>query len=247
MYVDIISEEEFAKIDDVGTAFIRLQTQLTPMIGASHFTLIRRACLAQMKMPGGVTLSPQLVAKIQNAQNVDMLLDELAVSPYWSWIDIRLLQAIVVACQSPKAFQLLQNYKRAIFSRKLIDVLPNIPSKEIKDEYYSKLVAKLAKEPESMTIADLLKFQTELEKVIMDIGNGVCVLEHIRKGCIEVHFYIAIHYIKRVHQSASARCHMFIKMHLLWMQIGHCPKIHNPLSSPKIVLPAMQTLNSGGK
>ncbi|XP_065903573.1 uncharacterized protein [Dysidea avara] len=244
---DIISVKEFAETGDVGTAFLKLQTKLTYLLKKAKFFVIRRACIAQQKTPSGVQLPEQLKEKILSAQNIDDLLDALVESPYWNWIDLRLLQAIVVASDLPSTLQLLENYKMAIFTRKLIDVLPNFPSKAVKEEYFCKLVSKLDKEPDTVTVADLLAFQSQMERVIMDIVAGVCVLGHLDRGCIEVHWYIPTHYVKSAHQSAFARCYLFIKMHLLWMQVGYYPKIHNPLASPKIVIPALQTLNSAAE
>ena len=241
----IISKEEFSKCKNVRVAFLKLQTKLTTMLMKANFLSIRRGCIAQQKTPGGAQLPEKLKTDISNAQNIDMLLDALVDSPYWSWIDIRLLQAIVIASDLPQASQLLENYTGAIFSKKLIDLLPNVPSKEIKEEYYTKIVTKLEKDANSMTVADLLEFQTDLETVIMDIGQGTCVLEHIKKGCIEVHWYIPTHCVDSAYQSASTRCHMFNEIHLLWLQIALYPVIYDPLTSSDVVMPTPSPVSVG--
>jgi len=243
----MISKEEFAEFDDVGEAFISLQTNITFMLMRTHIPSLRRACIAQQKTPRGVKLSKQLETEIQCAQNIDMLLDALVVTPYWSWIDVRLLQAIVRASNIPQALQILNNYKSGVFSRKLINLLPNIPSKDIKEKYYTKIVTKLEKDASNMTVSDLLEFQKDLETVIMDIGKGTCVLGHIRKGCIEVHWYIPTHCVDSAYQSASTRCHMFNEIHLLWLQIAHYPVIYDPLSSSDVVMPTPPLPDSVGK
>ena len=92
---------------------------------------------------------------------------------------------MVVASENSEAVELLNNYKDAVFSKKLHDVLPNLPSKEIKEEYYTKVVTKVNKDPNKMTVADLLHFQYKLEVVILDIQNGVCILDHLEKGCMK--------------------------------------------------------------
>jgi len=232
----MISKEEFAEFDDVGDAFISLQTNLSYMLMKPHFPSLRRACIAQQKTPGGVKLPRLLKTEIRCAQNIDMLLDALVDSPYWSWIDVRLMQAIVRASNIPQAMQILKNYKNAVFSRKLIDLLPNIPSKDIKEKYYDKIVMKLEKDASNMTVADLLESQTELETVIMDIGRGTCILDNIRPGCVEVHWYIPTHCVDNAYQSASSRCHMFNEIHLLWLQIAHYPEIYDPLTPSDVVM-----------
>ena len=227
----IISEEEFAKCDSVGVAFLKLQAKVTAMLMKANFPSIRRACIVQRNTPGGAQLPEQLIEKILNTQNFDMLLDVLVCSPYWSWIDIRMLQAIVVTSDIPQAVKNLDNYKRAVFSRKLIDLLPNLPSKEVKEKYYVKIASKLEKDASNMTVADLLEFQTELETVIMDIGKGTCILEHIEEGCVEVHWYIPSECVDKAYLSASSRCNMFNEIHLLWLQIAQYRVIHDPLIS----------------
>ena len=213
----------------------------------THFPSLRRACIAQQKTPKGVKLPDQLEAEIKCAQNIDMLMDALVDSPYWSWIDVRLLQAIVRASNIPQALQILKNYKSAVFSRKLIDLLPNAPSKKIQQKFYEKIAAKLEKDANNMTVADLLEFQIELETVIMDIGKGLCVLGNIKPGCVEVHWYIPTHCVDSAYKSASTRCHMFNEIHLLWLQIAHYPVIHDPLTTPDVVIPIPSPPVSIGK
>ena len=206
------------------------------MLVKADFLSLRRACIVQQKTPGGAQLPAQLEMEIRKTQDTDVLLDLLICSPYWSWIDIRIIEAIVLASEISQALKLLENYKAAVFSRKVIDLLPDAPSKEIKVKYFSKIGTKLGRDASKMTVADLLKFQTQLETVIMDIGKGTCVVSHIRKGCIEVHWYIPTHCVDSAYQSASSRCHMFNEIHLLWLQIAHYPAIHDPLTSSDVVM-----------
>jgi len=51
-----------------------------------------------------------MVEKVKSANNLDTLLDTLTDSPYWSWIDMRLLEAMVAASGSNVAKDLLTSY-----------------------------------------------------------------------------------------------------------------------------------------
>ena len=144
-----------------------------------NFLEIRRACIAQIKSPSGAQLPPDVVQEIKNAENLDDLLDILTVTEYWNWLDLRLLEALVVASGSSTALNILKKYKEIVYPKKLIDVLPIAPSKEIRDAYFTKVVSIIGKNPNETTVADLIKFRSKLESVIMDIINGSCVLEHI--------------------------------------------------------------------
>ena len=234
----VISKEEFENYNDVGKAFIALQTNMGILLKSAEFPAIRRACIAQMHNPGGADLSQTVVQQISRTQNIDDLLDLLVCIPYWSWIDIRMLEMMVIASKNPQAGELLDNYKAAIFSKKLIDVLPNVPSKEIKDQYYSKVVSKVQQDHNEMTVADLLKFQSQLEVVIMDIKKGICILEHLEKGCIEVHWYIPTSCVDGAYRTARVKRCQFNDLHLQYLKIGHHPVIHDPLASPDVVVSA---------
>ena len=202
---------------------------------SSNYGDLRRACIAQQNNPGGAKLSKPLVDEILTTKNIDDLFDLLVCTPYWSWIDIRIMEMIVAAAQNSQAQQLLDNYKGAVFSKRLIDLLPNVPSKEVKEKYYDKVVTKIQKDHTEITVADLLEFQSELEVVIMDINEGKCILDHLKDGCIEVHWYIPINCVDRAYHTARAKRYQFSSLKLQYLKIGHYPVIQNPLDQTDMV------------
>ena len=212
-----------------------LTSKLRLLLAKADFSDIKRSCIEQINTPSGAQLPPELVTKVKSCENITTLFEVLAESAYWSWIDVRLLKVMAAASGLVEAIQLLSNYQKTIFSKKLIDILPNAPSKEVKEEYYKKIVTKLNKKPNEMTVADLIEFQSQLETVIMDIKKGVCILEHLEKGCIEVHWYIPANCVDKAYQTARVRCYQFKDLHLLYLKIGHYPVIHDPLASPDVI------------
>ena len=68
----------------------------------------------------------------------------------------------------------------------MLGVLPSILNKEVRDVYYSKIVSKVHKDLDKITVLDLLKFQPRLETVIMDISKGTCLLAQIEEDCTEI-------------------------------------------------------------
>ena len=127
---------------------------------------------------GVIELSKELKEEILGAGSTNSLFNLLIDSPYFKWIDIRLLEAIVTISENPQARELLDNYKSTIFSKPLLDVLPNVPSQEAEEEYYATVVAKVEKDKtakvnKDMTVGDLTNFQSPLMKVaIMDISKA---------------------------------------------------------------------------
>ena len=241
----VISKEDFKSYNDVGKAFIALQTKMKKIFKKADYGDLRRACIAQMHNPGGAELSQTLIDQISAKHNINDLFDLLVCSPYWSWLDIRVLEAMVVASDNLQAVELLDNYKAVVFSKKLIDLLPNVPSKEAKEEYYSKVASKVKQDHNEMTVADLLKFQSQLEVVILDIKKGICILDHLKGGCIEVHWYIPASCVDGAYQTATARCNQFKDLNLVYLKIGHYPVIHNPLASLDVVSAPFPPVNVG--
>ena len=240
---------DFAAFETISTAFVCLISSINAQLAGSKFLDLRRACLAQIKTPSGAKLSPTVIKKIKSTKNLDELLDLLVDSPYCSWIDLRLLEALVAASGSSTAKALLSSYKKAIFSKKLYSVLPIAPSKKAKDEFYSVIVSKVNKNADEITVADLLELQSDLEVVIMDIGNGTCTLDHFTDGCIEIHWYIPTHCVEHAHRSASVKGHKFHDFSLLYLQIGDFPVIYDSLraDSPQPIGSKPQPPVSPGK
>ena len=226
--VKVTSKEEFQSYN-VGNAFIVLQTKMRALLVKSNYGDLRRACITQRNNPGGAELSPELVDEIQAAEDFDSLLDLLVRSSYWSWIDIRIMEAMVAASDSSQAQALLDNYKAVIFSKRLIDVLPNVPSKKVKQEYYEKIVAKIKQDSSEVTVADLLEFQSQLEAVIMVIKKGICILESFDNGCLEVNWYVPISCVDTAYQNAKDNRYQFNRIRLQHLKIGRYPVIHDPL------------------
>ena len=222
-----------------------LTSQLKLLLAKTDFSNVKRSCIEQINTPNGAQLPPELVEKVNSCENITVLFEVLAQSAYWSWIDIRLLKVMAAASGLIEAIQLLYSYTETIFSKKLFDVLPNAPSKEVKEKYYTRIVTKLNKNPNEMTVADLIEFQSQLETVLLDIKQGICVLEHLEKGCIEVYWYIPTSCVVKAYQTARTRCYQFNDHQLLHLKIGHYPVIHDPLASSNAAHTPFNPVNVG--
>ena len=210
---------DVTQFKSIRAAFIHLTSNISKLLQNGDFYAIRRSCIEQIHTPSGAQLSPDMVKDIKTAKNLNVLLDTLADSPYWSWIDLRLLEAMVVASGSSAANNLLTSYQSSVFSMKLVEVLPSVPSVKVKDEYYSKIVSKIEKNIEEITVSDLLEFRSQLETVIMDIKTGTCALAHIEEGCIEIQWLIPTNCINHAYKSACLNRDKFHLLHLQYLQI----------------------------
>ena len=203
--------------DDVKKAFIKLTSRVTELLqNVKNFNAVRRSCL------GGANLVAEISKNIMLSNNPNELFDYLATNtPYWSWVDIRLLEAMVTASEIQAAVNLIENYKEVIYGKKLKDVLPDILNKELKEVYYTRIVSKIKMNADEITVAVLLKYRLQLEEVIMDIKKGTLVLSNVKKGCIEVYWYIPNCYVDTAYKNAVENCHKFHLFHLVQLKIGN--------------------------
>ena len=186
------------------------------MLNQADFNTVRRSCLSS-----AVHVVTKISEAIMSSNDFDELFDTLATkTPYWSWIDIRLLEAMVTASDIQVAVKLIEKYKEVIYGKKLKDVLPSIINKKLKEDYFTAIVSKLDMNPDEITVAVLLTYRSDLEEVIMDINKGALVLENVKKGCIEVYWYIPDSYVDTAYKNASKNRSKFCDFHLLKLKIG---------------------------
>ena len=174
-------ETLFSEFDTISEAFTFLTSTLYQLLQNKDFYGIRRSCIEQINSPNGVQLSPVHVAAIIKTKNLTQLFEILTTTPYWSWIDVRLIRTMAYASGNFAAINFIKSYCEVVYSKKLIDILPNAPSKKVKEAYYNKVALFLNKDPNDMTVtvAYLVEYRSQLEPVITDILNGECMLEHL--------------------------------------------------------------------
>lgn len=172
-------ETAFKEFDTVSRAFIFLTSNLEKLLQKEDFYVIRRSCIEQINSPNGAQLSPECVKSIKMSMNFKDLLDVLSMTPYWSWIDLRLMMTIVAVSGNHNAMNLIRSYQNVVFTKRLKEVLPDGTDKERKEAYCTKLALLLNKDPNDMTVADVLEHQLLLEPVIMDLSRRIYIVEHL--------------------------------------------------------------------
>ena len=225
--------------NDIPGAFAILAAEVSKLLRKAEFPLLRRAILQHKSVPKGVQLPDDLNKEIRDAKDLDTLLDALAGTKYWSWIDLRLMEALIKSSRIREAADLISRYKEIVFSKKLSDVLDKmfIPQKKKhKDAYTSKVAGKLEKNADEITIGDVSEFQIQLEAVIMDINMGSCALEHLKDGCLEIHWLIPTHCRFHAYKSALNNRHKFCDIHLQYLDIEPYLPIYDPFTIQPAVL-----------
>ena len=202
------------------------------MLKRADFFALRRAIVQHKNVPKGVQFPDDLYQSIRVAKDLDSLLDLLADSKHWSWVDLRLLETLIMSSGISAAKILVTKYKEVIFNKKLSEVLDNLKlfmpqQKKDKEAYTTRVGMKIQKEPNEITVGDLSQYAPVLEMVIMDINNGTCVLEHVTKGCLEIYWLIPAYCRFHAYKSALNNRHKFSNLHLQYLHIEPYPPIYD--------------------
>ena len=84
-----------------------------------------------------------------------------------NWMNVSFLKVIAIACGNKQLQSLIQNYTDVIYSKKLCEVWNCIPHYSVRDQYYSELKATFGdKDPDNMTVEELMKSKPQLAKKI---------------------------------------------------------------------------------
>ena len=171
---------------------------ITDILAPKDFKKLRRACYQEISGPSS-TLPVSLAQDLKPTKSLDDMLDVLALSPYWNWFDTRLLQALVSASGSPEAEAMLEQFKQIYYACKVSEVLPCVIVEPLKDSIV--LIEKFDKDPEELTLLDLLQHKQILEYDVMDVGENRIVLSCIRTGCVELMWQVPLELIYQIYTS----------------------------------------------
>ena len=177
--------------DRVDDMFLKLFPAIGKILKRSNceFALLRGACVKPDKLAS--KLPRKFISKINATKNLDELLAVLIESDYCNWINIRMLERMVVLSCQTEAEELIAKYKRIIFSKKLADILEDIPNLEVTDDYYVKVRDKWDKDFEDITVEDITKRWSKLQR-IFDVKNAEMLLKNLTKGSVEIVWLIPV-------------------------------------------------------
>ena len=193
---------KFSKSLNVESAFTRMTSEIENILQLKKFCKLRRACIRRINSLGS-NLPRSLIPKIQHTTTLDHMFDVLTPSPYWNWFDTRLLQVLVSASGSPEAEEWLETFKATFYTKKVTEVIPYVSIKPFKESI--NVVKKFDKDPNDLTISELLEHKYKLEYEVLDIDEGELVLSCIKTGCVELTWQIPQELIYRAYTSMKRK------------------------------------------
>ena len=158
---DIEMTIDFGAYEDVADAFAELFTicQRSTKVSTEEFKTIRNSCVARASKP--------LRSLIKRTTDTHCLFEILADNnKYCNWMNVSFLKVIAIACGNKQLQNLIKNYTKVIYSKTLREVWGSIPHYSVRDKYYSELKATFDRDPDSMTVEELLMSKPQLAKKI---------------------------------------------------------------------------------
>ena len=193
---------KFSRNLGIDPAFTKLTSKIESVLELQRFPKLRRACVQRISSLTS-NFPRSLVPKIQQTTTLDEMLDVLAPSPYWNFFDTRLLETLVSASGSPEAEEWLESFKATFYTKKVIEVTPYISIKPFEESI--DIVEKFDKDPNNLTILELLEHKYKIETEVLDIDEGESVLNCIKTGCVELTWQVPRELVYRAYTSMKRK------------------------------------------
>jgi len=226
-----LTTEDFQNIKSPTVAFSKLSSKMEEYFSHVEFSKIRRVCLQTTRSPGCDSFSEEFSDAISNSKDLNKLLDVLAESNYWSWIDLRIMETMVVSLHNTVAERTFQNYKEYVSALKLEDVLPHVPVYFYPNSKFATVEDKCSN-TEEMTVGDILKHWYIFNYEVCGIKSNSLRLCSINTGCLQLLWSIPRECASDVYKSALVKNHKFEDINSLYLKIEYYPTIYSPKYSP---------------
>lgn len=157
-------DTNFNKYEDVVIAFTSLMATLQKNLRESQLEIIKARCIPVTHGK----FRESIKSKADTVDNFFKLLSDHTL--YCNWMNIRLVEIIATASRNRKLEDLVNKYKRQIHSRNLRQIWQYIPQHEVMTEYYKQVQMKIPKNPDDVTVEELLKCDRPLaNKIALDL------------------------------------------------------------------------------
>ena len=194
----------FSPEEDIDLAFSRLSAAVTTTIKDTNFPTIQRAAIERAKSPKMIVKSNELVPIINEAESFHALCNMLAKSPYWNFLDIRMMEAMAAASLIPAAQQSVENFKTTFFGMTLAEAAPYFPIIPLKSAHTA-MTEQLDKDPSKMTIFELHKHRFYLETELLQTGPDTITICRIVIGSVTITWQIHVDHVYKAYCSLKKK------------------------------------------
>ena len=148
--------------------------------------------------------SNELVPIIDEAKSFQALCTLLAKSPYWNFLDIRMMEAMAAASLIPAAQQSVENFKQTFFGMTLAEAAPYFPITPSKSAHTA-MTEQLDKDPSKMTIFELHKHRFYLETELLQTGQDTITICRIVIGSVTITWQIHVDHVYKAYCSLKKK------------------------------------------
>ena len=194
----------FSPDEDIDSAFSRLSASVTMTIQDINFHTLQRAAIERAKSPKMIQKANEIVPIIDGARSFHTLCTVLAKSPYWNFLDIRMMEAMAAASLIPAAQESVKNFKRTFFGMTLSEAAPYFPIVPMKPAHTA-ITEVLAKDPSKMTIFELHKHRFYLETELLQTGSDTCTICRIVIGSVIITWQIHVDHVYKAYCSLKKK------------------------------------------
>ena len=186
--------------ETVDATFCTFVDNMFDVLSKEDFRKIHRKCLENLNLIGGIALPLDVKYKIAKSKNLAELFSVLCqCKQYWNWMNIRMLEKM--AGDSLAAKQVIEKYKKEVFSKKVKDVISEIPCLEVPTDVYTKIMEKWNKDLNDLTIKDVVNHWSAIEKIFN--VEGPMLLKSITEGCVQICWLLRNDLVKHAICSAT--------------------------------------------
>ena len=190
--------------EDIDLAFFRLSASVKSIIKDVNFSTLQTAAIERAKSPKMIQKSNEIVPTIKAATSFQGLCTLLADTPYWNFLDIRMMEAMAAASLIPAAQQSVENFKQTFFRMTLAEAAPYLPVIPQKLTH-SAMTEQLDKDPSKMTIFELHKHRFFLETELLQTGPETITICRIVIGSVTITWQIHVDHVYKAYCSLKKK------------------------------------------
>ena len=194
----------FSKQENISLAFSKLSASVTTTIETVDYSRLKRSAIERAKSPEMIQKSSEIVAAIKAANSFQDLCTSLADTPYWNFLDIRMMEAMAAASLIPAAQQSVENFKRTFFGMTLAEAAPYFPIIPLKSAH-TVMTEQLDKDPSKMTIFELHKHRFYLETELLQTGPDTITICRIVIGSVTITWQIHVDHVYKAYCSLKKK------------------------------------------
>ena len=191
----------FSSDEDVDLAFSRLSAFVTKAIEDVNFKVLQRAAIERAKSSKMLPKSEAIVPIIKAADSFQNLCTLLADTPYWNFLDIRMLEAMATASMIPIAQETIKKFKKVFYSLTLSKAVPYFPVCKQPKPNHITIEENLKVDPSKMTVEELHKHRFYLETEVIQTGADTLTFYKIIIGSVVILWQMHIDHVYKAYTS----------------------------------------------